>query len=236
MRQNVQVSKPVGTRATHRALVPVAPHVGDDSILVEAPERVVPGELAARPRERRVALLRRASSPDSTPRRPPTPARRPSWRCLWRSCCFCTRQFSQKPAVAGRYSRQSESEDDAASAVETARPRMVLLHKGAPVAEKREAAKLIMEGFMQAYDDKAAKFAPQGYEPPRTAERREAAKVASRRLNPHPRIRPTHITNGFFSWRLAMPVSCNAARRRRTSQQKESRAALLSTTAAASWR
>lgn len=35
--------------------------------------------------------------------------------------------------------------------------------RGAPVAEKREAAKLIMEGFMQAYDDKAAKFAPQGY-------------------------------------------------------------------------
>lgn len=36
-------------------------------------------------------------------------------------------------------------------------------HEGAPVAEKREAAKLIMEGFMQAYDDKAAEFAPQGY-------------------------------------------------------------------------
>ena len=36
-------------------------------------------------------------------------------------------------------------------------------HEGASVAEKREAAKLIMEGFVQAYDDKAAKFAPQGY-------------------------------------------------------------------------
>ena len=36
-------------------------------------------------------------------------------------------------------------------------------HKEASVAEKREVAKLIMEGFMQAYDDKAAKFAPQGY-------------------------------------------------------------------------
>lgn len=41
----------------HRALVPVAPHVGDDR-LVEAAEGVVPRELAARPRERRVALLR----------------------------------------------------------------------------------------------------------------------------------------------------------------------------------
>lgn len=40
----------------HRALVPVAPHVGDNR-LVEAPERVVPGELAARPRERRIAPL-----------------------------------------------------------------------------------------------------------------------------------------------------------------------------------
>ena len=39
-----------------RALVPVAPHVGDNR-LVEAPERVVPGELAARPRERRIAPL-----------------------------------------------------------------------------------------------------------------------------------------------------------------------------------
>ena len=33
-------------------------------------------------------------------------------------------------------------------------------HEGASVAEKREAAKLIMEGFMQAYYDKA-EFAPQ---------------------------------------------------------------------------
>ena len=41
----------------HHAHAPVAPHVGDDR-LVEAPERVVPRELAARPRERRVALLR----------------------------------------------------------------------------------------------------------------------------------------------------------------------------------
>lgn len=32
----------------HRALVPVAPHVGDDR-LVQAPERFVPGELAASP-------------------------------------------------------------------------------------------------------------------------------------------------------------------------------------------
>lgn len=40
----------------HRALVPVAPHVGDNR-LVEAPERVVPDELAARPRKRRIAPL-----------------------------------------------------------------------------------------------------------------------------------------------------------------------------------
>ena len=54
-------------------------------------------------------------------------------------------------------------EDDAASAVEQHVLEWCCSHKGAPVAEKREAAKLIMEGFMQAYDDKAAKFAPQGY-------------------------------------------------------------------------
>ena len=46
-----------GDSRERRALVPVAPHVGDDR-LVEAAEGVVPRELAARPRERRVALLR----------------------------------------------------------------------------------------------------------------------------------------------------------------------------------
>lgn len=40
----------------HRALVPVTPHVGDDR-LVEAAEGVVPDELAARPRGRRIAPL-----------------------------------------------------------------------------------------------------------------------------------------------------------------------------------
>ena len=37
-------------------------------------------------------------------------------------------------------------------------------HEDATVAEKREAAKLIMEGFVQAYDDKAAVFASQWYD------------------------------------------------------------------------
>lgn len=53
--------------------------------------------------------------------------------------------------------------DDAASAVEQRVLGWCRSHEGASVTEKREAAKLIMEGFMQAYDDKAAKFAPQGY-------------------------------------------------------------------------
>ena len=53
--------------------------------------------------------------------------------------------------------------DDAASAVEQRVLGWCRSHEGASVAEKREAAKLIMEGFMQEYDEKAAKFAPQGY-------------------------------------------------------------------------
>ena len=53
--------------------------------------------------------------------------------------------------------------DDATSAVEQRVLGWCRSHEGASVAEKREAAKLIMEGFMQAYDDKAAEFAPQGY-------------------------------------------------------------------------
>lgn len=54
--------------------------------------------------------------------------------------------------------------DDAASAVKQRVLGWCHSHKGASVAEKREAAKLIMEGFVQAYDDKAAVFASQWYD------------------------------------------------------------------------
>lgn len=54
--------------------------------------------------------------------------------------------------------------DDATSAVEQRVLGWCRSHEGASVAEKREAAKLIMEGFVQAYDDKAAGFAPQWYD------------------------------------------------------------------------
>ena len=46
--------------------------------------------------------------------------------------------------------------DGAASAVEQRVLGWCRSHEGATAAEKREAAKLIMEGFVQAYDDKAA--------------------------------------------------------------------------------
>ena len=51
--------------------------------------------------------------------------------------------------------------DDAASAVEQRVLGWCRSHEGASVAEKREAAKLIMKGFVQTYDDKASEFAPQ---------------------------------------------------------------------------
>ena len=54
--------------------------------------------------------------------------------------------------------------DGAASAVEQRVLGWCRSHKEATVAEKREAAKLIMEGFVQAYDDKAAEFASQWYD------------------------------------------------------------------------
>lgn len=54
--------------------------------------------------------------------------------------------------------------DGAASAVEQRVLGWCRSHKDATVAEKREAAKLIMEGFVQAYDDKAAEFASQWYD------------------------------------------------------------------------
>ena len=54
--------------------------------------------------------------------------------------------------------------DGAASAVEQSVLGWCRSHEGASVAEKREAAKLIMEGFVQAYDDKAAVFASQWYD------------------------------------------------------------------------
>ena len=58
----------------------------------------------------------------------------------------------------------AEIGDDAASAVEQRVLGWCRSHKDATVAEKREAAKLIMEGFVQAYDDKAAEFASQWYD------------------------------------------------------------------------
>lgn len=58
----------------------------------------------------------------------------------------------------------AEIGDGAASAVEQRVLGWCRSHKGATVAEKREAAKLIMEGFVQAYDDKAAEFASQWYD------------------------------------------------------------------------
>ena len=54
--------------------------------------------------------------------------------------------------------------DGAASAVEQRVLGWRRSHEGASVAEKRKAAKLIMEGFVQAYDDKAAEFASQWYD------------------------------------------------------------------------
>ena len=54
--------------------------------------------------------------------------------------------------------------DGAASTVEQRVLGWCRSHKDAPVAEKREAAKLIMEGFVRAYDDKAAEFAAQWYD------------------------------------------------------------------------
>ena len=58
----------------------------------------------------------------------------------------------------------AEIGDGAASAVEERVLGWCRSHKDATVAEKREAAKLIMEGFVQAYDDKAAEFASQWYD------------------------------------------------------------------------
>ena len=37
-------------------------------------------------------------------------------------------------------------------------------HESATVAEKREAAKLIMDGYIQGYDDIAAEFAAEWYD------------------------------------------------------------------------
>ena len=54
--------------------------------------------------------------------------------------------------------------DRAASDVEAAVLAWCRAHEGATVAEKRESAKLIMEGFVQGYDDVAAEFAAQWYD------------------------------------------------------------------------
>ena len=58
----------------------------------------------------------------------------------------------------------AEIGDGAASAVEQRVLGWCRSHKDATVAEKREAVKPIMEGFVQAYDDKAAEFASQRHD------------------------------------------------------------------------
>ena len=67
------------------------------------------------------------------------------------------------------------------------------------------------QGGVRRREARGGEVRAAGIQPPRTAERREA-QVGQRVLTRTP-VWPTHITNGFFSWRLAMPVSCNAARR-----------------------
>lgn len=54
--------------------------------------------------------------------------------------------------------------DRAAADVESSVLSWCRSHDGATVAQKREAAKLIMEGFVQGYDDVAAEFAAQWYD------------------------------------------------------------------------
>ena len=54
--------------------------------------------------------------------------------------------------------------DEAASNVEESIMGWCRAHGDATVAEKREAAKVIMDGFVQAYDDEAARFAADWYD------------------------------------------------------------------------
>lgn len=54
--------------------------------------------------------------------------------------------------------------DEAASSVEESIMGWCRAHGDATVAEKREAAKVIMDGFVQAYDDEAARFAADWYD------------------------------------------------------------------------
>ena len=63
------------------------------------------------------------------------------------------------------YNRQvARIGDRAAADVESSVLAWCRSHEDATVAEKREAAKLIMEGFVQGYDDVAAEFAAQWYD------------------------------------------------------------------------
>lgn len=63
------------------------------------------------------------------------------------------------------YNRQvARIGDRAAADVESSVLAWCRSHEDASVAEKREAAKLIMDGFVQGYDDVAAEFAAQWYD------------------------------------------------------------------------
>ena len=73
--------------------------------------------------------------------------------------------------------------NEAASNVEESIMGWCREHESATVAEKREAAKLIMEGFVQAYDDTAAKFAADWYD-------YRAEKSRARSGNNHDHVQP----------------------------------------------
>ena len=106
--------------------------------------------------------------------------------------------------------------DDAASAVEQRVLGWCRSHEGASVTEKREAAKLIMEGFVQTYDDKAAEFAPQWYDHPHSRAARGSSRPA--RLNPHPRLAHTYHERFLF-----LEVSDARQLQRRQARQTHSR-------------
>ena len=101
--------------------------------------------------------------------------------------------------------------DDAASAVEQRVLGLCCSHKGGVRRREARGGEAHHGGLRAGVRRQGGGVRVAVVRPPRTAGRRKA-QVDLRVLTRTP-VWPTHITNGFFSWRFAAPVSCNAARR-----------------------
>lgn len=117
--------------------------------------------------------------------------------------------------------------DDAASAVEQRVLGWCRSHEGASIAKKREAAKLIMEGFVQGYDDVASELAApvvEGVRPNELYERyklfKEIDETEGLSAAEKDALKRMTLDDGKVSERVVLSAYWNQGRPRRPRRRK----------------